>query len=245
MERTAARQARAMGSRLGEELRTAREDAGISLSRLAGVCGMSKGQLHRIEAGTSQPGWEVLARLCAALGRRPTLTLYPVSDPLIRDHISAAMIGALLGILHQRWRPRAEVAVYRPVRGSIDLVLDAIAEPLVACEAQSDLRRIEQQVRWSLAKADALAGARRGDGEGTPARSVGRLLLLRSTQRTRAIAAPHGGLLAAAYPGRAADAYASLTGETPWPGDAIVWCRVQSGRAIVLDRPPRGLLVGR
>jgi hypothetical protein len=134
--------------------------------------------------------------------------------------------------------------VYRPVRGSIDLVLDAIAEPLVACEAQADLRRIEQQLRWSRAKADALAAARQDD-EATPARPVSRLLLLRSTRRSRAIAAQHGDLLAAAYPAITPDAYAALTGEAPWPGDSIVWCRVESGRAIVLDRPPRGLLVGR
>jgi hypothetical protein len=120
----------------------------------------------------------------------------------------------------------------------------AIAEPLVACEAGSDLRRIEQQVRWSRAKADALAAARQDD-EGASARPISRLLLLRSTQRTRAIAAQHGDFLAAAYPAGAADAFAALTGEAPWPGDAIVWCRVEVGRAIILDHPPRGVHVGR
>jgi hypothetical protein len=137
------------------------------------------------------------------------------------------------------------MAIYRPVRGSIDLVLDAFAEPLVACEAQSDMRRIEQQLRWSRAKADALAATSEDDGEGKPPRPVGRLLLLRSTRRTRAIAAQHGDLLAAAYPSGAADALAALTGEARWPGDALLWCRVELGRAIILDRPPRGIRVGR
>jgi transcriptional regulator with XRE-family HTH domain len=205
IERAAARQAREIGARLGNELRQAREDAGLSLSRLAVLCGMSKGQLHRIEGGASQPGWEILARLSAALGRKPVLTLYPDGDPLIRDHHAAAMIGALLDIRHDRWRPRLEVTVYRPVRGSIDLVLDAIDEPIIACEAQSDLRRIEQQVRWFRANADALATTRQGDWAGEPAPRVDRLLLLRSTRRTRAIVAQYAELLEAAYPARAID----------------------------------------
>ena len=191
IERVAARQAREIRGRLGSELRTAREDAGISLSRLAGTCGMSKGQLHRIEAGTSQPGWEVLARLCAALGRRVGLTLYPDSGPLVRDHISAAMVEALLKVRHERWRPRLEVAVYRPVRGSIDLVLEDVADVhVVACEAQSDLRRIEQELRWFRAKADALAAAPEAETGARSNRRVDRLLLLRSTQRTRAHRVP-------------------------------------------------------
>ena len=242
----AARQAGEIRARLGSELRTAREDVGISLSRLAGMCGMSKGQLHRIEAGTSQPGWEILARLCVTLGRRVGLTLYPGGSPLVHDHLSAAMIDALLKIRHERWRPRLEVPVYRPVRGSIDLVLeDTVNEHIVACEAQSDLRRLERQVRWSRAKADALAAALEGAPAGPAPRRVDRLLLLRSTQRTRAVVSQFGDLLAAAYPARARDAYAALTGESPWPGDALLWCRIENGRATVLDRPPRGIILGR
>lgn len=98
----AARQAREIRRRLGGELRTVREDAGISLSRLAHASGMSKGQLHRIEAGTSQPGWETLARLCVALGRRVGLTLHPDGGPLVRDHVSAAMVETLLKVGNER-----------------------------------------------------------------------------------------------------------------------------------------------
>jgi transcriptional regulator with XRE-family HTH domain len=231
--------------RLGNELRMAREDAGISLSRLAGVCGLSKGQLYRIEAGTSQPGWETLARLCVALGRKPGLTLYPASDPLIRDHLQALMIGELIRIAHARWRRSPEVPVYRPVRGVVDLVLDAADEPTLACEAQSDLRRIEQQVRWARAKADALGLARQEEDPSATGLVVSRLLLLRSTARTRAVMAQYADLVAAAYPARAIDAYAAITGEAPWPGDALLWCRMEDGRATILEHPPRGIRVGR
>jgi hypothetical protein len=75
--------------------------------------------------------------------------LYPGTGPLIRDHLQAAMIEALLQILHPRWRPSPEVWVTRPVQGVIDLVLEAEVDddataPLIATEAQSELRRLEQ-----------------------------------------------------------------------------------------------------
>lgn len=224
----------------------AREDAGLSLSRLANACGLSKGHLHALEAGRIEPRTETVARVASALGMSLSVRLYPGTGPLIRDHLQAAMIGALLGILDPRWWPRPEVLVYRPVRGVIDLVLEDSANgTMVACEAQSELRRLEQQLRWSRAKADALAAARESDEEGSPARPVGRLLLVRSTMRTRATVAQYANVVSAAYPARASDAHAALTGETAWPGDALLWCRVEAGRATVLDRPPRGIRVGR
>jgi hypothetical protein len=166
------------------------------------------------------------------------------TGPLIRDHIQTAMIGALLAIAHERWRPRPEVAVYRPVRGVIDLVLDDGIGTIVACEAQSELRRLEQQIRWSGAKSDALRANSDG-GRGVGERRVSRVLLLRSTRSTRAVVAEHANLIAAAYPARIADAYRALMSDAPWPGDALLWCRVEAGRATVLERPPRGIGVGR
>jgi hypothetical protein len=155
------------------------------------------------------------------------------------------MLGALLAVAHPRWRRRPEVAVYRPVRGVIDLVLDANDQPLVAAEAQSELRRIEQQIRWSRAKADALGDAGEARDDRPVVRTVSRLLLLRSTVRTRAVVAEYADLVGAAYPARAREAYAALSGEAPWPGDAILWCRVERGQATILERPPRGIAVGR
>ena len=138
------------------------------------------------------------------------------------------------------------MAVYRPVRGVIDLVLDAGPEgAIVACEAQSQLRRIEQQIRWSRAKADALGLARDAAATGSlRAQSAGSCSSARPL-RTRAVVAQYADLVAAAYPARAIDAYAALTGEAAWPGDVLLWCRVENGHATVLDRPPRGIRVGR
>jgi len=147
------------------------------------------------------------------------------------------MLDVLIDGLDERWRPTPEVAVHRPVRGVIDLVLESDQPPLIACEAQSELRRLEQQLRWARAKADALSQAR--------GQAVSLLLLLRSTRRTRAIVAEYSALMQAAHPARAADAYAALTGDAAWPGDALLWCTVEQGQARVLALPPRDVRVGR
>ena len=87
------------------------------------------------------------------------------------------MSEALIDILHPRWSPHPEVPVYRPVRGVIDLVLaDPAARQVVASELQSQLRRIEQQIRWSVQKADALAALAEFEGA-----RVSRLLVVRNT----------------------------------------------------------------
>ncbi len=51
--------------------------------------------------------------------------------------------------------------------------------------------------------------------------------------------------LGAAYPARTGDALDSLRGRAAWPGDAIVWMRVEAGRGTLLDGPPRGVRLGR
>ena len=92
------------------------------------------------------------------------------------------MIEALLTALHPRWTPHLEVAVYRPVRGVIDVVLqDRDTLDLVAGEAHSLLHTVEGQLRWAGQKADSLASATGwpwADAVETP--RTGRLLLLRS-----------------------------------------------------------------
>ncbi len=242
IERSAADRARDIRGHVAQDVRRARQDAGLSLRSLAREAGISHATLHGLEGGTHDPTTEVLARVGAALGLDLSVRFFPNTGPLVRDHIQAAMIEALIGILHARWRPSPEVAVYRPVRGAIDLVLDSEApaaakEPLVACEAQSQLRRLEQQLRWSGAKADALAHTR--------SHPASRLLLLQSTKQTRAVVTEFAQTIGAAFPARAADAYTALSGTAAWPGPAIIWCDVVHGRARVRREPPRGIDVGR
>ena len=227
--------------RIGGDLRQMREDAGISQAALGRSAGVNQAYLSRIEAGNAEPSVEVLLRLGLALSADVSLRFFPNTGPRIRDHLSAAMGTALAEALHGRWRIEAEVAVYRPVRGVIDVVLEERGGiTTLETEFSSQMRRVEQQVRWQGQKADALALLPDQAG-----RAVSRLLIVRNTQANRDAIRAASGILRAAFPARSADAVASLRGVAPWPGAAIVWMDVERGRARRLDGPPRGMTVGR
>ena len=129
------------------------------------------------------------------------------------------MAELMIAVLHLRWLVSPEVAVRRPVRGWIDLVLhDPAAQLVVATELESELRRIEQLVRWSGEKADAI-------GAGS------RLLVVRWTRANRDVVEEARRLLRAAYPADPRDALESLTGTATWPGPALLWAKIDRGRA--------------
>ena len=256
IERDAIRNARELRRAIGSDIHRRRDDAGVTLSWLAREAGISKSHLFEIEAGETAASVEMLARISAALGGRLSLRIEHGTGPVVRDHLQAAMVQAVLVVLHARWRRFLEVAVRRPITGVIDLVLMDPDEPaVVASEVQSEMRRIEQQLRWSKAKADALGSGGSPELAGLIGkvlavgdemqRGVSRLLLLRSTRATRAVAAIFDGLLAAAYPATHADAYAALTGTRDWPGAAILWMDVRGGAAVLRSTPPRGIRLGR
>jgi transcriptional regulator with XRE-family HTH domain len=231
----------------GQEVRQLREDSGITQARLARAAGISRAHLCEIEAGESEASLAVLTALADALGASTSVRLYPGTGPRIRDHLQAQILQALLQQLEGRWKRFLEVPVYRPVRGVIDLVLhDRAAGQVVATEVHSELRRLEQLVRWSNQKRDALPSAEMWQfaaAIGTP--RVSGLLLLRSTPVTRGLVEQHTAIFEAAYPAPAAGVWASLTGKAPWPGPGLVWASVRDGRARILDRPPRGVGFGR
>ena len=184
-----------------------REDAGRSQAAIAREASINQAYLSRIEAGVAAPSVEVLMAIAAALGCDLSVRMFPGTGPRIRDRIQLAMSEALIASLHPRWHVRPEVPVYRPVRGVIDLVLaDGSARIAVPTELQSDLRRVEQQIRWSVQKADALAATSELAGD-----RVSRLLVVRNTAAMRETIRAATRTLAADYPARAAEAIASLT----------------------------------
>jgi hypothetical protein len=178
------------------------------------------------------------------------LRLFPTTGPRIHDRIQAPMIDGLFLELDERWKRLAEVAVQRPARGYVDAVLYSAQEHVVvATEAQSDIRRLEQQLRWAQDKANSLPSSPLWPVLATadlPPPRISRLLLLRSTRATRELARTFEATLATAYPARAADVHRALTTAAgPWPGAGILWVVVEGGHARVLDRPPRGVRLGR
>lgn len=223
LQRAARRSAEHARASVATDIARLRADAGLSRAELFRGSGVDSSYLARIEDGRATPSLETYARLAAALGADLSVRLYPNTGPTIRDRHQAPILEALLAVLHPRWRAYPEIAVRRPSRGWIDVGLhDARGRILVATEIQSELRRLEQLIRWSAEKAASLPSwdgwAHLGE-----APAVSHLLIIRDTRTTRGIAREFRRTLQASYPAHPEDAVAALTGVDPWPGPALLW----------------------
>jgi transcriptional regulator with XRE-family HTH domain len=244
LEREVKRRHRELVRSLGRDLLRLRSDAGATQARVSNIAGVDRSHYSRIEAGNANAGVETLVALATALGADVSIRFYPGTGPRLTDRHQARMIEAVLGRLDATWHPHLEVPVTRPARGVIDIVLGRPSEALfVAAEAYSELRRLEQQIRWSTDKAGSL-GSSSLVGVG-PERTISRLLILRSTEATRDLARQFESTFKAAYPARPRDVVAALTSGAPWPGPGIVWIRIDGERVELLEGPPRGVLLGR
>jgi len=233
---------------LGVEIRRQREDQGVSQAAVARAAGLSPAHVCAMEAATSQASLAALSNVAAALGARLDVRMVPQSGSPLRDHLQAAMIDALLRGLNPAWGRHLEVPVDRPVRGVIDLVLVRPDRRLVvAVEAHSEIRRLEQQLRWANEKARALLNSELVYSIfGSEARPiVDCLLYLRSTRSTRELVREFEATEATGYPASSNDICSSLTMDAPWPGAGLLWARVERGRGRVLAAPPRGVRLGR
>src|SRR5688500_15301998 len=81
----ARREGARMRSRLGDEVRRARQGAGLSLALVGRVCRLSGSQVSRIEKGSvRQPSLEELICIAGVVGLDLVIRTYPRGDP-IRD----------------------------------------------------------------------------------------------------------------------------------------------------------------
>lgn len=222
-ERAVAQAERRAWIAFGQEVQRLREDAGLTRAALARAAGIDASYLGDIETGSARPSHEICLRIAMSLGADLPLRLYPSTGPAVRDRLQSPILEALLAVLHPRWQPFAEIATRRPSRGWIDAGLhDPRARVFVAAEIQSELRRIEQLLRWSEAKAASLPS-----WEGWPTLgeepSISRLLIVRDSRANRAIAAEFRRVLRTAYPADPVDALEALLGPHAWPGPALLW----------------------
>jgi transcriptional regulator with XRE-family HTH domain len=247
VERETARRLRRLGLQNGEEIRRLRTESGISLATLGATTGVSKSHLARIEANQVRPSLEVLTAIGVALGADLSIRFYPGSGPRLHDRFQAPMVEALIRALDPRWQVSLEVPVHRPIRGVIDVVLNDRSDGVtIAGEVYSELRRLEQQVRWSAEKADGLGIRLQEEDQKSAQGSVSRLLVLRSTNATREIVRQYERTLAAAYPARVRDVVAALTTSTAkWPGSGIAWMHLHGSEASLMDFRPRFVSLGR
>ena len=245
--RETARRVRRGGVETGEQVRQMRLDAGVSLAELARVVNVHPSHIARIESATTKPSVEVLTAIGVALGADLSLRYFPGSGPRLHDRFQSAMVESLLRALDPRWGVELEVPITQPSRGVIDVVLtDRLSWVTVATEIQSQIRRLEQQIRWAAEKAEGLAQRIVRDGHAPRDAGVSRLLVLRSTVATREIARRYASTLSRAYPARTADiAEALLSPTAPWPGAGVLWMQVDGAGATVMRFPPRGVDLGR
>jgi hypothetical protein len=100
---------------------------------------------------------------------------------------------------------------------------------LVAVEIQSELRRLEQLIRWSAAKAESLPSSALWRAVQEASAELGRppaidqLLIVRRTRATQTAAREFARQLAVAFPAHLENALAALTGNAPWPGSGLIW----------------------
>ena len=218
---------RTIQSSIGSELRRLREDTGLTLRAVAGAAGISPAHLCGIELGRSEASNAVLVSVADVLGADLSVRFYPGTGPRIHDHIQARIVESLIAAARPRWRSFLEVPVHRPARGYIDVVLDdASARQVVATEVHSDLRRLEQQLRWAHDKAGSLPSSDLWRRFPIPPQ-VASLLVLRSTTRTRTLVDQFAETFGATYPARAREVYDAITSDGPWPGDGLIWARVE------------------
>jgi transcriptional regulator with XRE-family HTH domain len=247
VSRETARRMRRVELQVGQDLRGLRLDAGVTLSELASIVGVHRSHIARIEAGRAHASIEVLTGIGVALGTDLNLRFFAGSGPRLHDRFQAPMVEAVIALLDPRWIVTLEVPVTAPARGVIDIVLhDRSTSTTIAAEVQSELRRLEEQIRWSHEKAEGLLERLdRGPSIGAR-RDVSQLLVLRSTSNTRDLARRFSATLSAAYPARCRDIHSALTtASAPWPGVGILWVSLVGNQATVLRYPPRGVRLGR
>jgi transcriptional regulator with XRE-family HTH domain len=75
---------------VGNVLREAREQQGLSQRRLALRAGTSQDAISRIERGAEAPTLERLGQLLLALGRRPVLSVEPLEGPVPESELAAS-----------------------------------------------------------------------------------------------------------------------------------------------------------
>jgi transcriptional regulator with XRE-family HTH domain len=137
---------------IGEEVRTARVIAGLSLAKVAQAVGMSAAQVSRLERGmVRHVDLVALDRVMATVGLDLSLRAYP-AGPAIRDAAHVALLDRLRVRLDPGWHWRVEV----PVGISGDpRAWDAVARcggVSVAFAVETRLYDVQAQVRRAKAK---------------------------------------------------------------------------------------------
>jgi transcriptional regulator with XRE-family HTH domain len=201
--------------RLGEDLRSARMAAGLSLRFVGARIGLSATQVMRIErALVPNVSYRQIARIGAVVGLDVRLRAFPGPDP-IRDAPQAKLLARLAPRVHPRLIVRHEVPL--PIPGDLrawDGWIAGFLEPRdgdgLAVDAETRLHDVQALLRRLALKA-------RDAGVDSV------LLVLADTRSNRQAVAGAADLLRATFPVSARSALAALAEGRHPGGSAIVF----------------------
>ena len=197
---------------IGDELRAARLDRGLSLRRVAGAAGFSEAKLSRIERGLALRTSVVeLARLCAIVGLELFWRAYPSGEP-IRDAAQVGMAGEFRKTIHAslQWQTEA------PMPGQGDL---RAWDGLVGGQGW------RYGVEFESAPRDAQAVNRRLQAKVRDSGVDGVLLVLKDTRQARRFLESAADYLDSTFPVRGARAVRALREGRDPGGSAIILLR--------------------
>jgi transcriptional regulator with XRE-family HTH domain len=181
---------------LAAELREARLAAGVSQDHVARMAGLGQSKISRIErAQRTSARVDELAQLCAALGLRLTLRVYP-DGAAVRDAGQLRLLHRFRGELDVKFGWRSEV----PVVGvgdsrAWDVVLDGPGT--IGIDAETRLRDVQavqrrSELKWRDGGLDRL------------------VLLVAATRHNRIVVRENRAALASTFPADTAEVMAAL-----------------------------------
>jgi transcriptional regulator with XRE-family HTH domain len=194
---------------VGEELRHARLQAGLTQAELGGAVGLSKSEVSRIELGRARyVPYERLVVIAGALGLDLPLRTFPAGEP-IRDAAQLALLARLRVLLPPSLPWRTEVPLNIPGdRRAWDAVIEGRGWR-VPVEAETRLRDVQALSR-------RIALKQRDDQGGIV------ILLVADTRHKRHVLRHGGPDLVATFPAQGRAALAALSDGRQPSGSGIV-----------------------
>lgn len=128
--------------RIGQRLRTVRQDRGLSLAQVAAAAGLTRGFLSQVELGDAAASVSSLVRLAAALGIEVTSLFEKAASPLVRhSELTPSTLGGH-GVVDYVLTPAEErraqlLETHIDPGGFADTEMWTRAGELVICHVQS------------------------------------------------------------------------------------------------------------
>ena len=146
----AARRARFLLVRVGDELRKARIGAGLSTRHVGAMVGISHTQLQRIEAGAApHVDIDLLARFAAVVGCELSMGIHPVGAPF-RDKAHIGLLGRFAARLGPAvdWRTEVPMPIPGDLRSADGVATTADFGAIVEAETRlDDVQAAERRLR--------------------------------------------------------------------------------------------------